>query len=121
MRARTVLSAVAVAAVGASLVSLPSPAQAATSAYRPTLRAISAPAPKAMREAKGHLFVSTGNSVLVLSQTGSLEKTFTGMFGAAGMTVSPDGATAYVALSGSGQVAVVDTATLSVTSTWTGP
>ena len=119
MRARLVFSALAIAAVGVGVVSIPSAAQADPSSYHPTLTAIDAPTPKAMRAANGHLFVSTGNSVLVLSPAGVLEKTFTGMFGASGMDVSPDGDTVYVALSGSGEVAVVDAAALTVTSTWT--
>ncbi len=119
MRARTVLVGLAITAVSAGLLGLPNPTQAATLPFNAAIKAIPAPTPKAMREANGHLFVSTDNRVLVLSQTGVVEKTITAMFGAAGMDVSPDGSTVYVALSGSGQVAVIDSTTLNVTSTWT--
>ena len=119
MRFRAVFSALAAAAIGAAILSVPTAVHAATPPYYAKLTKLPVPTVAAMREANHHLFLSAGNSVLVLSdQTGALETTLTGLNGANGMTSSPDGSTLYVALSGPGQVAAIDTTSLTVTSTW---
>jgi YVTN family beta-propeller protein len=116
MRISSALTAVML--VAGAVAAVPTAAHAADG-YAPTLTAVTTPSPKAMREANGYLFVSTENSVVVLSSSGAIQETITGMFGASGMVVSTDDSRLYVALAGSGQVAVVDTSTLAVTDIWT--
>lgn len=74
---------------------------------------------ESMVAAGKHLFASTGNAVTVLSGTGEVTTVLTGLSGAAGMAVSPDASTVYVALSGEHTIGVVDTSTLTVDTRWT--
>ena len=62
-----------------------------------------------------HLFISPGGwgtELEVADESGRRVKLIPGMYGAAGMTLSPDGRRLYVALSTGDAVAVIDTSTL---------
>ncbi len=64
----------------------------------------------------GHLFLSqgaTGGDILVTTLAGKVVTSISGAAGA-GMTLSPDGATLYVADTATGSVVAIDTATLTV-------
>ncbi|GAA4975137.1 hypothetical protein [Actinoplanes utahensis] len=100
----------------ASLLSV-TPAAAATTPV-PT-SATTLTAPTAMAAANGRLFVSDGNSVVVLGTDGVTVKTLTGMFGARDIVVSAAGDRAFVALSQAGAIAVLDTAGLTEVARWT--
>ena len=74
-------------------------------------------------EAHGHVFVSQGNATLIVTDLQGVPlTTIDGMHGAAGMTLSPDGATLYVALSSGDAIAAVDSGSLEVSNIFpTGP
>lgn len=59
--------------------------------------------------AHGHLFLSGDDMVVVTDLTGRLVKTIDGEPGAAGMTLSTNGATLYVALNGASAISAIDT------------
>jgi YVTN family beta-propeller protein len=78
--------------------------------------------------AHGHMFVSPGNDfgrgsneIVVTSLAGREVSAITGLSGAQGLALSPDGATLYAALSGSDEVAGIDTTTLKTTATYSLP
>ena len=71
-------------------------------------------------EAHGRLFLSPGlqgNGVRVTDLQGGSPTTIDGLPGATGMTLTPDGASLWVALPGVGALKRVDTATLAVVQT----
>ncbi|MEU4835933.1 WD40 repeat domain-containing protein [Streptosporangium sp. NPDC023615] len=59
--------------------------------------------------------VSIGDRIVVADTTGEVEGTVTGLSGAYGLAMTPDGTRLYAALTGSGEVAEIDTATLEIT------
>ena len=70
-------------------------------------------------EAHDHVFVSQGNATLIVTDLqGVPVTTIEDLHGAAGMTLSPDGTTLYVALSSGDAIAAVDTDTLEVANTY---
>jgi hypothetical protein len=72
-------------------------------------------------EAHDHVFVSQGNATLIVTDLQGVPlTTIEDLHGAAGMTLSPDGATLYVALSSGDAIAAVDTGTLEVATYPTG-
>ncbi|GAA1655785.1 hypothetical protein GCM10009733_061560 [Nonomuraea maheshkhaliensis] len=62
----------------------------------------------------GKVFVSANTRILVTDTQGTLTGSITGLSGAAGLALNPDGTRLYAALGGSHQVAEVDTADLSI-------
>lgn len=64
------------------------------------------------------VWVAAGNSVLITSATGKVRTTVTGLLGAKGLTLSPDGASVYVSESTAGKIAQVSAAG-QVIGTWT--
>ncbi|HWS32420.1 MAG TPA: hypothetical protein VN408_06720 [Actinoplanes sp.] len=91
------------------------PAAAATSKVPAVVTTLTAP--KAMAAAGGKLFVSEGNTVVVLGTDGRTTKTISGLFGAAGIVANGD--RVYVALSQAAAIAVLDPATLTEIGRWT--
>ena len=70
-------------------------------------------------EAHDHVFVSQGNATLIVTDLQGVPlTTIENLHGAAGMTLSPDGATLYVALSSGDAIAAVDADTLEVANTY---
>jgi len=68
-------------------------------------------------ESHGHVFISGGrleSKVVVTDLDGTLVTTLTGLAGADGMVLSPDGSTLYVGLAVAGAIAAVDTTTFDV-------
>ena len=114
------LAALATVGLSAGLLTAAAPAGATTPLARP-LPLVNVPSltdPQAMIDVAGHLFVTDGNTVTVLSETGTVVKKFTGMFGAATIVASPSGNRVYVALPGASSIAVIDTGALRVVGTW---
>jgi YVTN family beta-propeller protein len=118
MRFRHVLTALAALSASATLLGLTTTAQATAQPYYAQIKKLPISSGVAMRDANDHLFVAAGNSVYVLSETGALQTEITGMSGVSDLTTTADELTLYAALSGSGQVAVIDTTSLAVTATW---
>ena len=108
---RTAVVAVAGSLAAAALV-VPAGALGATTTL-PTHR-LDVRQPRSMVFAHDRLFLSGNDAVRVLDGDGVLQSTLDGLAGAEGEAVSPDGATVYVALRASSQVAAVDTTTLAV-------
>jgi hypothetical protein len=70
-------------------------------------------------EAHDHVYVSQGNATLIVTDLQGVPiTTIEGLHGAAGMTLSPDGSTLYVALSSGDAIAAVDPDTLEVANTY---
>ena len=70
-------------------------------------------------EAHGHVYVSQGNATLIVTDLQGVPiTTIEQLHGAAGMTLSPDGSTLYVALSSGDAIAAVNTGTLEVANTY---
>ncbi|MGW4961159.1 hypothetical protein ACWEPL_28395 [Nonomuraea sp. NPDC004186] len=63
----------------------------------------------------GKVFVSAEDRIVVADTTGKLTGTITGLSGALGLAASPDGTRLYAALSGSNEVAEINTASLDIT------
>ena len=63
----------------------------------------------------GKVFVSADDRIVVADTEGTVTSMVTGVSGARGLAMTPDGTRLYVALSGSGEVAEIDTAGLAVT------
>ncbi|WP_433355693.1 hypothetical protein ACQP25_17440 [Microtetraspora malaysiensis] len=63
----------------------------------------------------GKVFVAADDRIIVADTHGTLTGTITGLPGAAGLAITPDSTRLYAALSGSNQVAEIDTGTLTVT------
>ncbi|MEV6149755.1 hypothetical protein AB0L53_05380 [Nonomuraea sp. NPDC052129] len=63
----------------------------------------------------GKVFVSASDRIVVADTNGALTGAVTGLSNAQDLVVTPDGARLYAALSGSDEVAEIDTATLAVT------
>lgn len=59
--------------------------------------------------------VSIDDRIVIADTTGEVEGTITGLSGAYGLAMTPDGTRLYAALMGSGEVAEIDTATLEIT------
>jgi WD40 repeat protein len=64
------------------------------------------------------VWVSAGNSVLILSRTGQVKKTVTGVLGAKGLTLSPDAHSVYVS-SGTASKIVQLSAAGAIMNSWT--
>lgn len=107
----------AAALIGVTAASLLAVAPASAAATPVPTAATTLTAPQAMAAANGRLFVSDGNTVTVLRTDGSVEKTLTGMMGAAGIAVW--GKRAYVALKQAAAIAVIDTGSLTEVGRWT--
>jgi YVTN family beta-propeller protein len=63
----------------------------------------------------GRVFVAAYDRIVVTDTRGTLTGAITGLSGAVGLAVTPDGTRLYAALSGSNEVAEIDTAALTVT------
>jgi hypothetical protein len=63
----------------------------------------------------GKVFVAGNDRIVVADTQGTLTGAITGLSGAVGVAVTPDGARLYAALSGSNEVAEIDTAALTIT------
>ncbi|MEV0824333.1 YncE family protein [Nonomuraea rubra] len=63
----------------------------------------------------GKVFVAADNRIIVADAQGALTGAITGLSGAVGLAMTPDGTRLYAALSDSNQVAEIDTAALTVT------
>ncbi|MFI6512512.1 YncE family protein [Streptosporangium sp. NPDC050855] len=59
--------------------------------------------------------VSIDDRIVIADTTGEVEGTVTGLSGAHGLAMTPNGTRLYAALTGSGEVAEIDTSTLEVT------
>jgi hypothetical protein len=64
------------------------------------------------------VWIAAGNSVLITSATGRVRTTVTGLLGAKGLTLSPDGDSVYVSESTAGRIAEVSP-TGQILGTWT--
>lgn len=72
-------------------------------------------------EAHGHIFFTSGTSTLTITDlTGGDPVTVSGLGGAVGLAMSPDGQTVYVAAESANEIAAVDTSSLTVTTPFTG-
>ena len=72
-------------------------------------------------EVHGHLYFTSGSSTLTITDlTGGNAVTRSGLAGAVGLAMSPDGKTVYVAAESANEIAAVDTSTLAVTTPFTG-
>ncbi|MFB4267771.1 hypothetical protein [Nonomuraea sp. GTA35] len=63
----------------------------------------------------GKVFVSAENQIVVADTAGELSGAITGLSGAQGLAMRPDGTRLYAALRGSNEVVEIDTATLAIT------
>ncbi|MFI6798436.1 hypothetical protein [Streptosporangium canum] len=63
----------------------------------------------------GRVFVAADNQIVVADAQGALTGAVTGLSGALGLAMAPDGTRLYAALSGSNEVAEIDTAALTIT------
>ncbi|MGP4100446.1 hypothetical protein [Nonomuraea sp. KM90] len=63
----------------------------------------------------GKIFVSGRDRIVVLDGRGTVTGEITGLSGAVGLAMAADGARLYAALSGSNQIAEIDTGTLAIT------
>lgn len=108
---RTVILSVLAAA--ASVLAMASPASA-TDAFEAnaTVLPFSFYQDMQVDAAHGHLFISGDDMVVVTDLAGNIVKTIDGEPGAAGMTLSADGTTLYVALYHANAIAAVDTTKL---------
>jgi hypothetical protein len=72
-------------------------------------------------EAHGHIFFTSGTSTLTITDlTGANPVTVSGLAGAVGLAMSPDGQTVYVAARSANEIAAVDTSTLTIATTFSG-
>jgi YVTN family beta-propeller protein len=113
---RPLTTLLTLALTGAVLAGVATPVQAAALPY--TARVTPEPALTAANSiagAGGHLFVADTNAVFVFGPAGNLETTIAGVFGAKGITASPDGTKVYVAESSAARIATIDVATLTKT------
>ncbi|MEV4491110.1 hypothetical protein AB0K04_13435 [Micromonospora coxensis] len=65
--------------------------------------------------AGGRVFVSANDRIVIADGRGAITGTITGLANPTGLAVTPDGARLYAALTGSGEVAEIDTTSLTVT------
>ncbi|WP_433413128.1 YncE family protein [Microtetraspora malaysiensis] len=63
----------------------------------------------------GKVFIAANDRIIVANTQGTLKGAITDVSGALGLAITPDSTRLYAALSGSNQVAEIDTATLTVT------
>ena len=72
-------------------------------------------------EAHDHIYFTSGTSTLTITDlTGANPVTRSGLGGAVGLALSPDGSTVYVAARAANEIAAIDTTTLAVTTPFTG-
>lgn len=113
MRFRTVIGSVLASTLvaAAGLVATVAPASARDSTT--LLEGVKSPGDVAA--GGGKVFVSANDQIVVADSRGTVTGTITGLSGATGLAITPDGTRLYAALSSSSEVAEIDTATLTFT------
>ncbi|MEU4780021.1 hypothetical protein [Micromonospora sp. NPDC023633] len=112
MRIRTVIGSVLAStmAAAASLVVTTAPAAARDTAT--LIQGVTGVVDTAA--AGGRVFVSANDRIVVADARGTLTGNITGLASPAGLAATPDGSRVYAALTGSNEIAEIDTATLAV-------
>lgn len=114
-RLPAVITALAIAAT-AIVAGSASPAAAAVPIYDSAISPIpSVSAPTSFALAAGKLFITDGDTVRVVTTSGSLVATLSGIAGAEDAVASPDRSTVYVVATGSDQVVEIDPSVPSIT------
>ena len=100
------------AATALSSLPVATPARAAGGATAPPLRFALPGTDRAtdVLAVGSDVWISAGNSVLITSRTGQVRKTVTGILGAEGLTLSPDGQSVYVSAGSAASIVQVSTA-----------
>jgi YVTN family beta-propeller protein len=114
----SLVGAIAVALAAAVVVPLAARAVASVPVQTVTGIAIGRADVRQIQAANGHVFISAGNVVLVFDGS-ALVKTIAGQPGADGLLASSDGSTLYVADRAASRISLIDTTTLTETTTYT--
>lgn len=114
MRIRTLPVAVATAALFGSVLLAASPAAADTSVPI----AVDNVSDTVVDGAHQHLYMSTGDAIAVVDNSGKIVTRLTGLPGVSDLQLSADGSTLFAAVTGADKIVAFDTATLGQTGTY---